>query len=747
MGILKHIEKSNSTKSLSYFDKATTGKGILDVETVSSSQRPADGFLSMNKDSETVLNDKMYVVRYRDLWNLSRISDIHQLIFTTRARKTFRGGFEIEANFEESSKDQKKDVEKWIRKCNNNGQSLKEVLQELDKDLNWADDFYFLCLKDYGYNSDGKIIQADPKEFLRLHPLSVELVLDQAKRLGRFHGEHNDADGQSRLAFFNPKTRNNITDKDIDPATGKQNLQAHYRVSTEAGYKYYNESEILHKSAFNPSLTYGYSPMFSQYQKTLILMLQDSYIKKYYGDDKPTKGLLVFNTNNKDGLMKTFDQIRTATQKNPHGIKPIIAESADGRKPVEYIDMAKTLNEMSYTATREEIRQQIGAMYGVSTMFMNDMSSGGGLNNEGLQLTITNEVIQDRQDLFNKTALKFMFEENLGFLDWEVTITPDIEQDLMAEQQLEAQELANVETKLRLGLKGSMDKQGDFKFDEGELVLEQPADDSMMPFSLGKSEIKKADFQKAEKVRPLPIDAKELDKKLNQELKDIFKELNITETTKLNKSTLLKAVGKVSKKLEKQLRKAGASVFKGIYEKAAKETNKKLGRENTTSESDKALIETLKEDPKYQEAFTNLSVDNSNRIRDTINTAFSSKDISIDNLVNNLEEDLDATKGQLRNIVRTETGKISAGARKEQLNKTGAEYTYFHIGPNDNRTTQLSKNIENLTKNGVSWEKYLSIMKKESKKFFPEWTVNDDSPLSHYQSRHIFTFKRVGNKQ
>ena len=77
------------------------------------------------------------------------------------------------------------------------------------------------------------------------------------------------------------------------------------------------------------------------------------------------------------------------------------------------------------------------------------------------------------------------------------------------------------------------------------------------------------------------------------------------------------------------------------------------------------------------------------------------------------------------------------------MNKTGAEYNYFHIGPNDNRTTQLSKNIENLTKNGVSWEKYLSIMKKESKKFFPEWTVNDASPLSHYQSRHIFTFKRV----
>lgn len=742
MGIINHnIGKSTNAKSLSYFDKTA----VMNIETEDTSQRPSDGFLTTNKDSETVLSDKMNVIRYEHLWNLSKISDIHQIIFNTRARKTFRGGYDIEAEFERANKTQKKEIEKWIKKCNNNGQSLTEVFKELDKDLNWADDMYLLALKDYGYNADGRIVVAEVKEFIRLHPLSTELVLDNAKRLGRFHNEKNDKNGQSRFAYFNPKYRDSITDQPFDPKTGKQNLQAHYRVSTENGYKYYNDTEVLHKSAFNPSLTYGYSPMFSQYLKTLILMLQDNYVKKYYGDDKPTKGLLVFNTSNKTALMKTFDEIRTSTQKDPHGVKPIIAESSDGRKPVEYIDMAKTLNEMNYTETRNEIRQQIGAMYGVSTMFMNDTSSGGGLNNEGLQITITNEVIQDRQELFNIHVLDFIFKQNLGFEDWTVTIVPDIEQDLMAEEQLESQRLQNVKTKLELGLKGSMDKQGDFKFSEGDLKLEEPSED-FMPFNLGKSEISKSskviDFQKADdSTKPIPDEAKELDKKLNEELKLIFEDIKVS--GKPTKEKLLKAVGKVSKKLEKKLRKVGASVFTGIYEKSAKETNKQLGMKTELTDSDKQVIESLKNDPNYQEAFSKLSLNNSDRIRETIFSAFKGKDLDVDKLVEGLSEDLEATKGQLRNIVRTESGKIASASRKQQLDKTGVEYKYFHIGPNDNRTTQLSKNLEKLTKNGVSWEEYIKIMKKESKKFFPEWTVNEQAPLSHYQSRHIFTFRRA----
>jgi len=734
MGIYDFINKTSNEKQLSYFDKTA----VLGIQTENTSSRPSDGFLSMNKESETILAENIHSVRYSDLYNLSKISDVLQIIFNTRARKTFREGFDIESEFESANPEQKVEIENWLNKCNDNGQSFKEVCHELDKDLNWSDDAYLLCLKDYGYNSEGVIVVSEPKEFMRVHPLSIELQMDQSKRLGRFQ---EGKDTNSNIAYFNPFNRNSLTVDAYDKKTGKQNLQAHYRMTTESGFKYYNSSEIMHKSAFNPSLTYGYSPLFSLYQKVLVLMLQDSYIKKYYGDDKPTKGLLVFNTANKTALMKTFDEIRQKTQKNPHGVKPIIAESSDGRKPVEYIDMAKTLNEMQFTAQRDEYRQQIGAMYGVSPLFQNDMSTGGGLNNEGLQITVTNEVIQERQQLFNNSFLKFMFVDNLGFTDWKVTVKPDIEQDEMAEETLQAQRLANARTKLELGLKGRMTKDGDIVFDTGELEVKEPEQD-LNPFDFGKSEVVKSavvDFQKADDgISP---EAKELDKKLTKELKSIFDELDIK--GKPNEKQLIKAVGKVSKKLEKQLKKSGSSVFKGIYEKFAKETNKKLGIKTQITDSDKEVIDSLINDDKYKEAFSNMSIASSKRLRETISKAFDKDDISINNLIKDIQEDLEATKSNLRMIVRTETGKIASGARKEQLNKTGAEYKYFHIGPSDNRTTELSKTLVNKTKNGVTWDEYIKLMQNESSKYFPEWVVNPQAPLSHYSSRHTFNFRRV----
>jgi len=139
-----------------------------------------------------------------------------------------------------------------------------------------------------------------------------------------------------------------------------------------------------------------------------------------------------------------------------------------------------------------------------------------------------------------------------------------------------------------------------------------------------------------------------------------------------------------------------------------------------------------------------LSAKSSKRLRETISKAFDKEDISIDNIINSINDSFEATKGDLRVIVRTEVGQIANSSRKAQLDKTGVEYEYKHIGPKfgDGRTTVTSKNIMDQTKNFVSWDKYLNIVKTESKKEFPLWEVNPTSALSHYQSRHTFSFRR-----
>ena len=53
-----------------------------------------------------------------------------------------------------------------------------------------------------------------------------------------------------------------------------------------------------------------------------------------------------------------------------------------------------TLEEMQYITVRDEMRQRIASFYGVSNVFMMDTGKSGGLNNEGLQVLVTNRAVE-----------------------------------------------------------------------------------------------------------------------------------------------------------------------------------------------------------------------------------------------------------------------------------------------------------------------------------------------------------------
>ena len=205
-----------------------------------------------------------------------------------------------------------------------------------------------------------------------------------------------------------------MTFEPVNLETGLPNLEAHYKVRTVTGDLYYNKSEIFHKSEHNPSSTYGLSPLFSLYPKVEILLTQDDWIRRYYSEDKPPKGFIAFNTDNEEGLMKAMDQIRIKSRQNPHAMFPLVFNNKDAaRDPVKFIDMSRSLDEMQFTESRNELRNQVGAAYGVSPVFQNDVSTSGGLNNEGLQITVTNRAVEDKQRILNQ-LLKWMFIEQLG---------------------------------------------------------------------------------------------------------------------------------------------------------------------------------------------------------------------------------------------------------------------------------------------------------------------------------------------
>jgi len=134
----------------------------------------------------------------------------------------------------------------------------------------------------------------------------------------------------------------------------------------------------------------------------------------------------------------------------------------------------------------------------------------------------------------------------------------------------------------------------------------------------------------------------------------------------------------------------------------------------------------------------------SQKLKDAVTSAYEEPgEFTIQKIVDNMRENTDAIESDLRTIARTETTKISAAARKVQYDKTGLKFKYYHIGPDDDRTTEMSKKVKALTKNGVTWDEYVNIIEKVAHEHNPSWIVNRAAPITHPNTRHVFIARPV----
>jgi len=735
MGLIEIRKIKTSTNKV---EKASTDP-FNNLKSIQSAIRPlTDSFITGSRNAKQwSLNQFAFnFITLVDLFYLKDYADILQLIFNARVRETFRNGFDLQPNNQRASKQQKALVDKMLYgRVNDNGQSLSEVLSEFCKDLDWADNAYLLCLKDWLVNESNEVIGGDVKEVLRLNPLTVEKVMDHSNRLGY--------DIQGDKAYFDMQGRQLCKEK-YNTKTGLPNIRAHYKVQTTGGVMYYNETEILHKSEHNPSITYGLSPLFSLYPKVLILITQDDFVKKYYGSDKPPKGFMLFNTDNRDSLITSLDEMSTKTKQNPHMIYPLVTQKrGDSKTDVQFIDMARSLQEMQFTEGRNEYRQQIGAMYGVSPIFQNDVSTSGGLNNEGLQITVTNRAIEQKQTIFNDFVLPFLFKQNLGITDWSIKLFPSEEQDEVAELDKEKKELENIKLRLEMGQKVTQDENGKFIIESGELKLEKQSQE-FLPFQNMSADkvdvvtpVKTKAVTKAKERLP-KTEERKFKTALDKELEKIIKDLDFK--NKPTEQQLKQTVDKLTKNLSKQLKAKSANRVKTIYRKASEQVSKEIKTKYSPSEKDKNIIEALKRDEAFQNAFSGLGIDLSKKLKTIITDAYDNKEgFTIDSLVKDMRTELKDADSQLRRIARTETSKISIAARKTNYQKLDNfdERKFKWLGPNDNRTGEDSKQIKNRVGKGVTWEKLVKIIQEVSNMNNKNWKVDKTSPIPRPNTRHV----------
>jgi hypothetical protein len=420
-----------------------------------------------------------YLIRWQSVILRTIVLKLKQEIF----RETLKEGFDYEPKFkykcvtcgteyqEETEQcecggelrkpnpAQKKFFDKFAERVNEADQSFLEVCEELEDDVNTADDMYLVIVKDYMIGPDGQAF-GRPIEFMRGDPCRFRIVGDEAGRRGGRYWTCVNHRNQAAEKMGNCEEK-----VEGGGLCGLPLHDVHY-VETQAGgknvVKYYIEGEVIHASKYEPSRLYGVSPVFTCWIITRTLQLMDRYAENLYEKGR-LKGVLGVSTENVDYLRKWWSETQDKLRQDPHYMPVVAVESGErGKGKIEFVKLMDSLSEMQATDYKKELRLNIAAIFGIMPIFQADVSTSGGLNNEGLQITVSDRTIDFGQAVYhNKVYPKVA--EMLFITDWNIKLKPSREHDEMAELERMEKKISSAQMMLDMGF--------DVKFEEDKFIF------------------------------------------------------------------------------------------------------------------------------------------------------------------------------------------------------------------------------------------------------------------------------------
>jgi len=353
----------------------------------------------------------------------------------------------------------------YKKPVNNNEQNITQIMRQIERDLEIADNAYLLLLKNYYIKPNGEIDaeKTEIKEILRVDPPQVAMIADSDGRIGY--------DDKRIPVYICPRFehRDKRLTKPICPRCGCKAIKAVVEVSSvysigipQPKRVIYGEGEVIWKAGkYKPGLIYGFSPIYAVWSKVMSLSHMDEYIRKYFDKMRPPRGLLVIASRNYETFRKAWNQLEKHATEDPYLIHPLMVESEKGgRNMAQWIDFTGSLKELQFIDIRRELRMIIGAMYGVLPLYFGELPSGW--SQEGLQVTITNRAVKWGQDILFDAFLE-RIAQTLGINDWDLKLKPGEEADELRELEIEAQKLSNMTAYQTMGFPIGRTHQGDWK--------------------------------------------------------------------------------------------------------------------------------------------------------------------------------------------------------------------------------------------------------------------------------------------
>ena len=241
----------------------------------------------------------------------------------------------------------------------------------------------------------------------------------------------------------------------------------HYVNRVNGEDQHFLKGEVFHFSKYSPSRLYGMSPVITLFNNIMTLIAMENYVNQSYTKSRMPRGLLAVQTRNMDSMRSFWRSVKEKMEADPHFIPVMGIEAEGGKGAVEWIKFMDSLKEMDYVSVKDDLRDRISAFYGVSKVFMADNTTSGGLNNEGMQILVTNRAVQKAQTVYNNYVFPFLVKQ-FGITDWNLKLPPSEEEDEIAVLRKREIEVNIAASTKNLGFEVDMDEDGQFTFKKPE---------------------------------------------------------------------------------------------------------------------------------------------------------------------------------------------------------------------------------------------------------------------------------------
>ena len=379
-------------------------------------------------------------VRHQMAYRQQLVMDLQMLAFSIEEVRSplqhitgevFRRGLEWVPLVEHPDHEQQERLVKFMDDCNIFDQSLEEVLRQFHFDLNSIDDAFLYLVKEYKRLDDGSL-RSKVNEIRRLNPALIEFDLDAA---GLPKNAHFMCPIHREEVKEEPgKCKNDNCDLELQPVM----------------YKYYHrnqhiflfDGEVIHLSKFSPTETYGWSPILTIFEKALTLIGMDKNLYRYFFERKMPASMMMVFTDDPESLRRERQQIAAQTRLDPNYIPMVAVSSRNNRGRVDMVRLFHTLSEMDYLPVRNEIRERIAAMWGVTPAWQGAPEAFGGLSTQTQQLVVMSRVVEGDQRLFHEKIIPQILEA-FGITDWGLRL-PNPEEKAEATRISFAQQKAQI---------------------------------------------------------------------------------------------------------------------------------------------------------------------------------------------------------------------------------------------------------------------------------------------------------------